>query len=218
MTELKKFISKGSDYYYFSIEIFGPDKEGGFASAEYGIKFDTDIDGRGDVLLWAQAVDSEEWAIEGVQVLTDSNDDVGGSTPVKPDEANGDGYDQVLFSWDDPQDPDGAFQRTSAADRIDMALKIGFIDNDNFVWRAWADKGIADPAMFDYNDAFSESQAGSPDKSNEYYPVGKLNLMDSTLLDQLRLPADWKFIRRVHLYSSPNGGSASSGRTTSATV
>ncbi|MCJ7772554.1 MAG: hypothetical protein MUP22_05410, partial [Desulfobacterales bacterium] len=164
----------------FSFEVFGPGKESGFPSAAYGIEFDTDIDGRGDVLLWAQAVDNEEWTIEGVQVLADSNNDVGGSTPVKPDGKQGDGYDQVLFSWETPDNPDGAFQRKTANDRIELAVNPAFIDNNNFLWKAWADVGTADPTMFDYNDAYSESQAGSPDKSNDYYPVGKLNRMDST--------------------------------------
>ena len=39
---------------------------------------------------------------------------------------------------------------------------------------------MADPSKFDYNDSFSEGQAGSPNKNSSYYPVGQLNLMDST--------------------------------------
>jgi len=160
-------LSDGSDFYYFTFEVFGPGKESGFPSASYGIEFDTDIDGRGDVLLWAQAVNNENWTIEGVKVLADSNNDVGGSTPVKPDGKQGDGYDQVLFSWETPDDPDGAFQRKTGDKRIELAINPAFIDKSIFVWKAWADAGIADPSMFDYNDAYSESQAGSPDKSND---------------------------------------------------
>ena len=172
-------LSEGSDYYYFTIEVYGPGKDTGFPSAAYGIEFDTDIDGRGDFLVWVQAVDSEDWTIENVQVLEDSNEDVGGSQPVKPDGKTGDGYDRVLFSWLSPDDPDGAFQRVVGSDKIELAVKTGYIDNPRFVWKAWADAGIVDPAMFDYNDVYSESQAGSPIKNSEYYPLGKLNLVDS---------------------------------------
>ena len=44
-------------------------------------------------------------------MLRDSNDDVGGSSPVVPDSRDGDGYDEVLFSADVLDDPDAAWQR-----------------------------------------------------------------------------------------------------------
>ena len=74
-------ISKKSDFYYFSIEIYSGSKDGGYPSSSYGIEFDTDLDGRSDVLLWAKGVDSGEWTIENVSVLSDSNNDVGGTQP-----------------------------------------------------------------------------------------------------------------------------------------
>jgi len=49
-----------------------------------------------------------------------------------------------------------------------------------FFWKAWADSGLADPEKFDYNDTMSEEQAGSPNENNKLYPIGDLNLMDST--------------------------------------
>jgi hypothetical protein len=36
------------------------------------------------------------------------------------------------------------------------------------------------PAKFDYNDSFSESQAGSASENSDYYPVGQINQLDST--------------------------------------
>ena len=35
--------------------------ETGYPSAYYGIEFDTDKDGRGDYLIWAQGDDNTEW-------------------------------------------------------------------------------------------------------------------------------------------------------------
>jgi hypothetical protein len=46
-------------------------------------------------------------------------------------------------------------------------------------WKAWADGGVADPALFDYNDSFNNVEAGSPDLNSSEYPVKKLNLVDS---------------------------------------
>jgi hypothetical protein len=125
-------------------------------------------------------VDSSGWTVENMFVLRDSNNDVGGSNPVIPDGNRGDGYDEVLFSNDKMDDPDTAWQRKEASDRIQLAVKITLVDASRFMWKVWADSGVADPTQFDYNDTYYEPQAGSPDKNSEYYPVGQLNRMDST--------------------------------------
>ena len=178
---LEILLAEDDDFYIFSIEIVGPG-ESGYPSATYGIEFDTDQDGRGDVLLWAKGGDSTEWTIDGVTVLRDSNDDVGGSRPVLPDTNDGNGYDEVLFSNEVLNDPDAAWQRVdpTSTSIIQLAIKKGMLDDSRFFWKAWADSGLADPAKFDYNDSFSEEQAGSPNVNSDLYPIGQLNLMDST--------------------------------------
>jgi len=173
-------ISKGSDFYYFDIEIYSGSEDEGFPSSTYGVEFDTDMDGRGDVLLWAKGVDTGDWTVENVSVLSDSNNDVGGNQPVVPDNGSGDGYDQVLFSNDKMDDPDAAWQRKEASDRIYLAVKTSLVGANRFMWKAWADSGVVDPAQFDYNDYYSESQAGSPIKNSVFYPLGKLNRLDCT--------------------------------------
>lgn len=172
-------ISKDDNFYYLVLDIAGPNKDTGILSATYGVEFDTDLDGRGDVLLFAKGNGSADWTIEGVAVYADTNNDVGGSRPVLPDTDDGDGYDQVLFSINDLNDPDGAWQK-AAGDQVYLAVKRTLVGGNRFFWRAWADSGLADPAKFDYNDAFSEEQAGSPVKTGNFYPVDQLNLMDST--------------------------------------
>ena len=171
-------LAEDDDFFIFSLEIVGPGDDG-FLSAHYGIEFDSDRDGRGDVLLWAKGGDHPEWTIDDVMVLRDSNDDVGGSRPVLPDNDEGDGYDEVLFSKEVLNDPDAAWQRTSG-NVIQLAIKKGMAGGTRFFWKAWADSGLADPAKFDYNDTMSEEQAGSPNKNRDLYPIGILNLMDST--------------------------------------
>ena len=175
---LEILLAEDNDFYIFSLEIVGPGDDGTL-SAHYGIEFDTDFDGRGDVLLWAKGGDHPEWTIDDVMVLRDSNDDVGGSRPVLPDNDDGNGYDEVLFSKEVLNDPDGAWQRVSGT-VIQLAIKKGMVGGTRFFWKAWADSGLADPAKFDYNDTMSEEQAGAPNKNSEFYPVGDLNLMDST--------------------------------------
>ena len=179
---IRLLLSKGSDFYYFTLELSGVGEDTNYPSAAYGIEIDTDYDGRGDFLLWAQGDDSTEWNIDDVMFLRDSNENVGGSRPVVPDNDSGDGYDEVLFSIDVLDDPDSAWKRVDPgnASNVQLAVKTTLIDNSRFYWRAWADGGLADPSQFDYNDSFSESQAGSPNTNSEYYPVGQLNLMDST--------------------------------------
>jgi len=44
-------LSKSDDFYFFDIEVFSGGEDSGFPSAFYGIEFDTDVDGRGDLLL-----------------------------------------------------------------------------------------------------------------------------------------------------------------------
>lgn len=172
-------ISKDDNFYYLVLDIVGPNKDSGILSATHGVEFDTDYDGRGDVLLFAKGSGSAEWTIEGVSVYSDTNNDVGGSRPVVPDTNDGNGYDQVLFSINDLNDPDAAWQK-AAGDQVYLAVKRSLVGNSRFYLRAWADSGLADPSKFDYNDAFSEEQAGSATKANALYPVGQLNLMDST--------------------------------------
>ncbi len=176
-------LAEDDDFYIFSLELIGPDDDGKL-SAYYGIEFDSDKDGRGDVLLWAKGGDYKDWTIEGVQVLRDDNDDVGGSNPVVPDSNDGNGYDEILFSLEDDElnDPDAAWQRVDPKDDhiIQLAIKKNLIDKGTFFWKGWADSGVADPEKFDYNDSYSEEQAGSPAENSKFYPVGQLYLMDST--------------------------------------
>ena len=177
---LKLSISKDNNFFYIVIKVAGPSNKTGYPSATYMVEFDTDTDGRGDVLLMAKGNGSQKWTIEGVSVLIDSNNNVGGSQPVLPDGNPGDGYDKVLFSTNVLTDPDSAWQRTNGNSEVQLAIKKDLVPASHFIWKGWADSGLVDPTKFDYNDSFSEEEAGSASKSSKFYPVGKLNLMDST--------------------------------------
>jgi hypothetical protein len=135
---LRLELSKGTEFYYFTFELSGVDADLNYPSATYGIEIDTDYDGRGDYLLWAKGDAQTEWNIDDVMLLADSNNDVGGSNPVVPDGNDGNGYDQVLFSINDLNDPDSAWKRVDPhnASNVQLAVKTGLIDNQRFYWKA----------------------------------------------------------------------------------
>lgn len=175
-------IAEDATHYYFAFELSGGAEDSGYPSAFYGIEFDTDLDLKGDLLLWVKGGETVEWTSEGVTLYKDANNDVGGAIAVLPDPFSGDGYETVAFLGEEQAESALAWQRSAdgAANIIHLALLKTEISRDYFFWKAWADAGAADPALFDYNDAFSNTQAGSPDKTNSVYPVNELELVDST--------------------------------------
>lgn len=178
-------ISHNPTFYYIQIHLQDVNPGVGFLSGFYGVEFDTDRDGRGDVLLWVRGDGNTEWNIDQVYVYQDLNGDVGASRPVLSDAvASGtDGYEHVLFSPDVLDDPDAAWKRVSPSDPkiIQMAIKKTMLGNASaFLWSGWADDGISDPGLFDYNDAFSFAQAGSPIGGNAEYPLKAVFLVDNT--------------------------------------
>lgn len=174
-------LTEDENFFYFSIRLAGAASDGTL-SASYGIEIDTDLDSRGDFLLWVKGMNYTEWTIDDVMLFQDSNDDVGGVSPSIADSKSGSGYDQVLFSKDLLTDPDVAWQRVSPNNRniIQLAVKKSVVNSSKFMWKGWADGGLADPTKFDYNDTMSEKNAGSPKKNTEFYPINFLFLMDST--------------------------------------
>jgi len=175
-------ISNEDDFYAFSLELAGVDGQMGYPSGKYGIELDTDLDGRGDLLLWAAGDGNSAWNIDNVMVLSDENEDVGGSLAVIPDSNPGDGYESVVFSAEMLEDPDAAWKRVDPLNpaRMQLSIKKEIVGSAFFLWKAWRDAGTADPGMFDYNDHFSDPMAGSPQSSSAYYPVNDLELVDST--------------------------------------
>ena len=177
---LKVSLYSDDNLYYVVVDLEDKGTEDGQPGAHYGVEFDTDLDGRGDILLWAQAGGASDWTTDGVSVLEDANGDVGGSNPVVADSSKGDGYETVLFSQQQAGDPDGAWQRTEGK-QFHLAVKQELIGASGFFWKAWADNGLADPSLFDYNDSLNEEQAGSPCRgSSAFYPLDALSQVDST--------------------------------------
>jgi hypothetical protein len=172
-------------FYYIQLHLSGVNPDTGMLSAFYGVEFDTNRDGRGDVLLWVKGDGNTEWNINDIRVFQDGNDDIGAARPVRGDAPTTgvNGYDQVLFSPDDLNDPDAAWKRVSPSepDIIQLAIKKSMLGNaSTFMWVGWADDGAKDPAKFDYNDVFTLAEAGSHISGQTDYPLKGLFLVDNT--------------------------------------
>ena len=178
-------ISFDKTFFYVTIYLSGVDPTTNMLNAWYGVEFDTDMDGRGDYLLWAKGTDQTQWTIEEVYVYTDMNNDVGGFQPLQENAPNytGDSYETTVFSPDLLTDPDAAWVRRNPANAnaIQLAVKSVTVGSPStFLWSGWADNGKANPQNFDYNDFYPNSQAGSPYSNSVYYPVKELELVDNT--------------------------------------
>lgn len=155
------------------------------SEAYYSVEIDLDLDGRGDWLITGMIPANSEWTTDFVQVFRDSNEDVGGTTPMRadPNMPSWDGYDELVFDQGLGNDPDAAWIRRDPAhpDRIQLAFKYNLIGGDReFLWGVIADEGLRDPGGMDYNDVYTIAQAGSPTENNSNYPLQQVASLDNT--------------------------------------
>jgi hypothetical protein len=167
------------EFFYFTINLNGMNLQQWGLNGIYGIEFDTDLDGRGEIIVTTEKT-APVWDIESVSVLVDVNGDVGGPKPIIADAGfNGSGYDElkqiagneVAFARIDPQ------SETS----VQIAVSAAMLGNTpGFAWSAWADNGLREFTMFDYNDTMGPSAAGSPFRDDSNYPIKDLYSVDNT--------------------------------------
>jgi hypothetical protein len=181
ITEAKLY--RGTPWTFVSISLAGQDASGGLTGI-YGVEFDLNMDGRGDVLLTAENP-AAAWSTDGVRAFLDGDHDVGSTHPLNPDAPlNGDGYETVLFDQGVAPDPDLAWARRSPTDPdvVEFAFKRDLVNLANqYMWNAWAmDASMFNPAWFDFNDHFTVDEMGSPLVENPGYPIKSLAEVDNT--------------------------------------
>jgi hypothetical protein len=176
-------ISTVKTFVYVSIgvEMVPPEDE----MVYYGVEIDTDLDGRGDWLIYTRYPENSEWTVEGVNVYFDGDNSVGGTKAIESNPGiPGNGYEVPLFiSGYQTTDPDMAWVRQSPGrtNYIEIAFKLSMVENvRKFLWSAWADAGPMNPEWFDYNDHFTLEQAGSPIQNAKDYPLKDLAKVDNT--------------------------------------
>jgi hypothetical protein len=181
---LKAEISHDDNFFYISITVKGLNPTTGGFTGTFGAELDTDLDGRGDYLLFCDVPNFTEWKIDTAHAFKDTNNDVGAKVPTYPDTSNpGDGYDQMIFSPSILDDPDGLWcrQRAGAEIKVDLAIHKPLVGNPGqFAWGVWTDLGLKQPGQFDYNDHYTFDQAGSPMAGNSYYPLKAIHSLDNT--------------------------------------
>lgn len=150
----------------------------------YSIELDIDHNGRGDYLVMAIPPPDSEWTTDNVWVLADADDDIGGLFPLYLEDPlpNQTGYEREIFYNGVGEDRDLAWVRRDPDydNQIQIAFKDSLIGILGFLWSAWADEGLRDPSLFDFNDHFTFDDAGSPNKENYRYPLKAVALIDST--------------------------------------
>lgn len=175
-------LSIGAPWIYVTVFLEQAPPAG--TAAVYGVEVDIDIDGRGDWLIVGAAPPTADWTTNGVRVLRDTNNDVGGTHPMAADApAGGNGYDELVFDQGQGADPDAAWIRLApgGASKVQMAFKYAAIGSpDKWTWGVWADEGVNKPEWFDYNDHFTAAEAGSPTSGSSNYPIKALAAVDNT--------------------------------------
>jgi hypothetical protein len=172
---------------YLTFEFVAPRAEG-IGETMYGAEFDVNKDGRGDYLVWGASPANGEWTTDGVEVWKDTNADVGGATPQSSNAPSigGNGYDENLVADGHGDDPDLAWIRQlEGGEKVQLALKYSALNNaSQFLWNGLADAGIRNPAWFDYNDHFTQAEAGSPlPVQTTFYPLKEIWGLDNTCRD-----------------------------------
>ena len=150
----------------------------------YAVELDTDHEGRGEILVMAALPPDAEWTTDGVLVMEDANQDIGGVFPLyhETPQPGQDGYEQERFANGQGEDRDLAWVRRDPekTNQIQLAFKRDLLGLQGVLWSAWTDAGIKDPGLFDFNDHITFEEAGSPNKGNYRYPLKAVAQVDST--------------------------------------
>ena len=166
-------------FIYFTITMDGVDPTTGILTGTYGIEFDRSQTGRGDLLVLVTNPGTE-WSMENLTVYLSEDESVGGVKPVVAEE----GYEELGYTVTAVLEGDKvAWARLAPEDSSAVQIAVSralLSDPEEFLWGAWADGGVQDPSLFDYDDHFGPSAAGSPINTDPDYPVKALYSLDNT--------------------------------------
>lgn len=173
-------IGEDANWYYISIKLIGVDPNNSLG-IHYGVEIDEDVDGFGDILIWASPPYTSQWDVNGVRVLKDNNHNTGGRSAMQSDAPfPGDGYETEIFNSGQGSDPDLAWVRTFTG--LQSTLQIAFkksLTKGAFMLGVLADAGWKDPGKLDYVDRITLAEAGSPVRDNKEYPLKALYSVDN---------------------------------------
>ena len=139
-------------------------------------EIDTDFDSRGEYLILATGVNTNDWTTDGVQVWWDQTGDVGGEQPHVPDGQAGDGYETLLFDGGQGEDPDLAWVRIDPEDAasVEFAFKPSFLpENQYFAWWAGSMLGAFDAGKMELVDRLDDHSTWNMDNTCGWIFNGK---------------------------------------------
>ncbi|MBP6177832.1 MAG: hypothetical protein KA480_05870 [Anaerolineales bacterium] len=175
-------VTQDETWFYVSIRLIGNDPNNSLG-INYGVELDTDHDGFGDYVIWAQPPYLNTWETANVKVYMDKNHNSAGLSSDQSDAPfQSDGYETLLFNGGvGDADPDMAWVRANASSyaTLQFAFKKSW-SGTVFMLGVVADAGLKDVGKLDYVDRFTEEQAGSPVKDKKYYPLKELYAVDNT--------------------------------------
>jgi len=188
-------LSQDEKFYYVSIELVGTNPNNALG-IHYAVEMDLDADGFGDIIILARPPYNVEWSTDDVQVFQDTNHDTGGLSGERSDAPlPGDGYDTILFDGGrgGKDDPDLAWVRVNAGQKatVQFAFKLS-LAGAKFMLGVLADAGLKDITSLDYVDRFTEAQAGSPQKEDEFYPLKALFGVDNVCREAYGFVGTWE--------------------------
>ncbi|MBK9208016.1 MAG: hypothetical protein IPL71_06830 [Anaerolineales bacterium] len=169
-------------WFYVSVKLIGNDPNNSLG-INYGVELDTDHDGFGDYIIWAQPAYTSTWDTANVKIFADKNHNTAGLSSDKSDAPlNADGYETQIFNGGiGDADPDMAWVRSNAG--TDVTIQFAFKKSWSgtvFMLGVIADAGLKDVTRLDYVDRFTEVEAGSPVKDKKNYPLKALFAVDNT--------------------------------------
>ncbi len=180
------------------------------SQARYGVELDLDEDGRGDILLQAGLPGEGEWTTSQVFVYRDTDGDVGGENPLlsDPKDEGLTGYEELIFEEGRGEDPDLAWVRRHAEEEnvLQIAFKTDLVSNSGFLWSVWADEGLRDVSIYDYNDWYTFEEAGSPFPDHDYHPIQEIYLVDSTCRSWYGYEPEGDEVGLCQVYVKEGGG------------
>lgn len=150
----------------------------------YSVEFDTDLDGRPDVLVTGYPRGGVGWDSQGMRAYLDPDKNVGGDQPrlAEAPVAEWDGYDIQREGAASSEQPLIWFRPDPAdANAVQFAVSLWMLGSpETFAWRGWAEGTVFNPGRQEYNDFHSLEAAGSPYTASAYYPSRSLVAVDNT--------------------------------------
>lgn len=175
-------VNSDNTWFYVSIKLIGNDPNNSLG-INYGVEIDTDHDGFGDFIIWAQPPYTTTWDTANVKIFADKNHNSAGLSSGKSDAPfEADGYETQIFNGGvGDADPDMAWIRMNAGSEatLQFAFKKSW-SGTVFMLGVMSDAGLKDVTKLDYVDRFKEEDAGSPVKDKKYYPLRALYAVDNT--------------------------------------